>query len=125
MPRTYGAPAVLLLTMAPAWSARVVFNDRYPDTQALEIWQLTDDPTTKHHSMYHNMTPFSYDGRYCFYVIVYQGPRRKGAPENRSLGVYDLYEDREIGSNMSRAYTPSRTPDPGRRRPRRRAGVHI
>jgi len=83
-----------------------VFNDRYPDTQAMEIWQLTDDPTTKHHSVYHNMTPFSHDGRYCFYVIVYQGARREGAPENRSLGVYDLHEDREIGSHMSRAYTP-------------------
>ncbi len=98
--------AVLLIAGSPASAARVVFNDRYADTKALEIWQLTDDPTTKHHSVYHNMTPFSHDGRYCFYVIVYQGAWREGAPENRSLGVYDLYEERENGSHMSRAYTP-------------------
>ena len=106
MSRLHVLSITLLIVIAPASAARVVFNDRYPDTQALEIWQLTDDPTTKHHSMYHNMTPFSHDGRYCFYVIVYRGPRREGAPENRSLGIYDLHEDREIGSHMSRAYTP-------------------
>jgi len=59
--------SVFFLLSLPASAQRIVFNDPYPDTRALEIWQLTDDPTIKYHSMYHNMTPFSHDGRYCFY----------------------------------------------------------
>jgi len=56
--------------------------------------------------MYHNMTPFSYDGRYSFYVIVQRGGARGDVRHGRTLGVYDLYEDREICRDLSRAYTP-------------------
>ena len=98
--------AAFFLVSLPALGERVVFNDPYPDTLALEIWQLTDDPSTKYHSMYHNMTPFSHDGRYCFYVIVRRGSPQSDLRHGRTLGVYDLYEDREICRDLTRAYTP-------------------
>lgn len=96
----------LLFAILPVWAGRIVFNDPYPETHALEIWQLTDDPITKQHSMYHNVTPFSPDGHYCLYQIVRMGQAPGGPPPTRTFGVYDLHEDREIYVQPTRAYFP-------------------
>lgn len=82
---------------APAFEA---FNDSDPRTEALEIWRLTDDSLVRHHSNYHNVDPFSHDGRYVIYTIM--TPRSPDRTERRrrrappTFAVYDLRERREV-----------------------------
>jgi len=79
-----------------AHAERKVFNDDRSETKAIEVWRMTHDPHTRHHSVYHNCDPFNYDGRYLLYVIAQDNPTREMAGPRETFAVYDLMLDREI-----------------------------
>lgn len=86
----------LVVISHAAHAAREVFNDDRPETHALEIWRMTHDPLKRHHSVYHNVDPFSPTGRYLYYTEVPTHGGYTPADACETLVVYDLLLDREI-----------------------------
>ena len=93
-------PVTLLLAFQAACShAFEVFNDGNPETEALKIWQITNDRTIRHHFNYHNIDPFSPDGRYIIYTIhspkrsTWQVVQKKLPP---TFAVFDLHTKQEV-----------------------------
>ncbi len=95
------AATLLLTSLCWAGSGRAIdrFNDDDPKTEALEIWRITKEQTVRHHSNYHNVDPFSPNGRYVIYTIAHPPRLRDRAGQRRpppTFAVFDLHTGREV-----------------------------
>lgn len=77
-----------------AWAELERFKP--PESNAIEVWRVTNDPTVRDWASYHNTQCWSPDGRYMCYTHYAADEKEFGTIEAAEVHVYDFQKGKDI-----------------------------